>query len=173
MAETKLQEIVTKAVVGRAERRVTWSHTHQAEGVTGVLGVHVTDCTVALKGDGPTVELSVDCDLWCTGPKNTKVMRCTCKNSEAIEMRTWGKVLGDRDWKVTLLGDAEAVDVQVNDGKIALKLQANLAVEMSALTRLWVKSYDLEEEYDDLEEASDVSSDSRSGSSYSGSESDS
>lgn len=76
MSESRLQEIVTRAVVGRAERRMTWSHTVPAEGVTGVYGVHVTESTAAVKDkDGrPVVDVIVDCDLWCGTNKNTKVI---------------------------------------------------------------------------------------------------
>jgi len=74
VSDSRLQEIVTKAVVGRAERRVSWGHSVPAEGVTAVLGVHVTNATVAVKDqDGrPMVDLLVDCDLWCQNGKNTK-----------------------------------------------------------------------------------------------------
>lgn len=75
VSDSRLQEIVTKAVVGRAERRMTWSHTVPAEGVTSVLGVHVTGATVAVKDEGghPMVDVLVDCDFWCAHQKHTKV----------------------------------------------------------------------------------------------------
>ncbi|MDB4897587.1 MAG: conserved domain protein glutamate-rich [Firmicutes bacterium] len=75
MSDSRLQEIVTKAVVGRAERRMYWSHTVPAEGVTGVLGVHVTDSSIAVKEkDGrASVDVIVDLDLWCGNPKHTKM----------------------------------------------------------------------------------------------------
>lgn len=173
MSESRLQEIVTKAVVGRAERRVAWGHTVPAEGVTGVLGVHVTNSIVAVKEeDGrPTVDLIVDCDLWCGGDKNTKVIRCSCRNTEVVEIRTHGKVLGDRDWKA-VAGTARATGVKVEDGKVSLQLEADVAVEMSALTRLWVKSYELEHDvFQDLDGSGDDTSSSFSSTSSSGSES--
>jgi len=175
VSECRLQEIVTKAVVGRAERRVAWGHTVPAEGVTGVLGVHVTNSSIAIKEeDGrPTVDLTVDCDLWCGGNKNTKVIRCSCRNTEAVEVRTHGKVLGDRDWKA-VAGTARATGVSVEDGKVCLQLEADVAVEMSALTRLWVKAYDLERDvFQDLDDTGDDSESSSSSTSSSGSASSS
>jgi hypothetical protein len=55
-----------------------WSHTVPAEGVTGVLGVHVTDSSIAVKEkDGrAAVDVIVDLDLWCGNPKHTK-MNCS------------------------------------------------------------------------------------------------
>ena len=75
MSDSRLQEIVTRAVVGRAERRMSWSHTVPAEGITGVFGVHVTDSTVGVKESNgrPVVDMIVDCDLWCGTQKNTNV----------------------------------------------------------------------------------------------------
>lgn len=166
MSDSRVQEIVTKAVVGRAERRVTWGHTVPAEGVTSVLGVHVTNSTVSVSDeDGtPKVDLLVDCDLWCSGSKQTKVMRCTGRNSEAVQVHTMGKILGDRDMRATLLGPARATGVNVADGKITLRLEADVAVEMSALTRLWVKAYDFDSDVlEDLEGSDWTGSGSGSG----------
>lgn len=77
MSANRLQEIVTKAVVGRAERRMSWSHTVPAEGITGVYGVRVTDSAVGIKDNGgrPVVDMIVDCDLWVGTQKNTNVFR--------------------------------------------------------------------------------------------------
>lgn len=148
MSDSRLQEIVTQAVVGRAERRVTWGHTVPAEGVTGVLGVHVTNSTVALKDEGgsASVELMVDADLWVSTSKGTKVMRVTGRNSEAPSVRTFGRVLGDHDYKVSATGPARVTGVSVTDGQVTLQLEADYSVEMSALSRFWVRAYDLESE---------------------------
>lgn len=156
MSDSRVQEIVTKAVVGRAERRITWGHSVPAEGVTAVLGVHVTNSSVVVRDEdgGPVVDLTVDCDLWCAGAKQSRVIRCTCRNTDAVSMNTIGRVLGDRDVRGALLGPARATGVDIADGKITLRLEAEVAVEMSALTRLWVKAYDLEGDVlDDLEGA--------------------
>lgn len=165
MSDSRVQEIVTKAVVGRAEHRVTWGHTVPAEGVTGVLGVHVTNSTVSVKDeDGrPTVDLIVDCDLWCGSAKQTRVLRCTCRNSESVQLHTVGKILGDRDMRASVLGAARATGVSVADGKVTLQLEADVAVEMSAVTRLWVKAYDFDSDVlDDLDGSGWSGSDSGS-----------
>lgn len=148
MSDSRLQEIVTRAVVGRAERRMTWSHTVPAEGVSGVLGVHVSDSTVAVKeSDGRTVvDVIVDCDLWCGSSKSTKVLRCTCRNTETTKVRTAGTVLGEREVRGRLLGAPRATGVDVAGGKVTIHMEAEYVVEMSALARMWVKAYDLEEE---------------------------
>lgn len=166
MSDSRLQEIVTKAVVGRAERRMSWSHTVPAEGITGVYGVHVTDSTVAVKAteENPVVDVIVDCDLWCGTSKHTKVMRCTCRGTESVLLRTVGQILGDTDLTVRLVGPVRATGVSVSDDQITLSLEADVIVEMSALSRMWVRAYDLEEEL--VDDTEDYSSDSsRSGSS--------
>ena len=172
MSDSRLQEIVTKAVVGRAERRMSWSHTVPAEGITGVYGVHVTDSTVAVKAteERPVVDVIVDCDLWCGTSKHTKVMRCTCRGTESVSMRTHGQILGETDLSVRLAGPVRATGVSVADGQITLSLEADVIVEMSALSRMWVRAYDLEDEsFDDSDDyttdSSSSSSDSRTDSS--------
>jgi hypothetical protein len=178
VSDSRLQEIVTKAVVGRAERRMSWSHTVPAEGITGVYGVHVTDATVAVKeSDGkPLVDVIVDCDLWCGTIKHTKVMRCTCRGTETVGVRTVGQVIGDSDMSVRLSGPVRATGVSVADGQITLSLEADVIVEVSALSRMWVKAYDLEDDvlddlsddYSSTDSSSGSSSGSEASSSYSG-----
>lgn len=173
MSDSRLQEIVTRAVVGRAERRMTWSHTVPAEGITGVFGVHVTDSTVAIKENGsrPVVDVIVDCDLWCASHKLTKVVRCTCRGTEALTVRTVGHVLGDADVSVKMIGPARATGVSVADGHITLALEADVMVEMSALSRMWVKAFDLEDDVlDDLDYPGDDSSSSSSSGTSTGDE---
>lgn len=163
MSESRLQEIVTKAVVGRAERRVAWGHAVPAEGVTGVLGVHVTNSAVAVKEENgrPVVDLLADCDLWVATEKSTKVLRCTCRNTATLDVGIHGRVLGDQDLRAALLGAARAVGVKVSDGKVNLQLEADVSVEIAALTRMWIKAYDLD---DDDQDQVDASSDGGSGS---------
>ncbi len=160
MSDSRLQEIVTKAVVGRAERRMTWSHTVPAERVTGVLGVHVTDCSVAVKEqDGKAaVDVIVDCDLWCGSKKDTKVVRCTCRHTEAVDVRTVGWVLGKSQLNVRLLGPARATDVEVVDGQVVLSMEADVLVEKSAMARLWVRAFNMEPDVlQDLDDPGDES----------------
>jgi hypothetical protein len=157
VADRRLQEIVTRAVVGRAEHRMTWSHTVPAEGITGVFGVHVTDSAVAVsEQDGhPVVELVVHCDLWCGSQRNTKVVRAKCQKDQSVHIRTVGKVMGDAEISVRLVGTPRATDVRVGDGQITLVLEADVVVEMCALTRMWVQAYSLDddvlEDWDDME----------------------
>lgn len=164
MSDSRLQEIVTRAVVGRAERRVAWGHTVPAEGITGVLGVHVTDSQVSVKESGsPTVvEVTVDCDLWCGNPKNTRVLRCTSRHTANMNIRTVGQLLGEAEVRGAMIGTARATGVQIGSGEITLNLEADIAVEMNALSRIWVKAYDLED--DALSDLDDDSSGSSSGS---------
>jgi hypothetical protein len=57
--------------------------------------------------------------------------------------------------------------VKVSDAKITVSFEADLVIEMSALARLWVKAFDLEEnvlgDVDDPNDESELGSDSDSG----------
>lgn len=161
MSDSRLQEIVTRAVVGRAERRMTWSHTVPAEGITDVLGVRVIDWTVSVKEhDGKAVvELVTDCDLWCGNRKQTKVMHCNGRHSESFAVRTTGRVLGESNLRVRLGEAPRATGVKVENGQISVSLEGEATVEMSALARVWVKAYDLDEDVlEDLDDSEEQSS---------------
>jgi hypothetical protein len=147
VSDSRLQEIMTKAVVGRAERRIAWNHTLTADGITGVFGVHITDATIGVKHDDgrPAVDLLVDCDLWCGSGKGTKVIRCTARLHQRVEVPTFGHVLGEPEVSAKMIGLPRATGVSVNDGQISLALEADVVVELSALARMWVKAYSLDD----------------------------
>lgn len=159
MSDSRLQEIVTKAVVGRAERRINWTHAVPAEGVTGVLGVHVTNCAVAVtEADGSEVQVLAEIDLWCAGGNSTKVIRCTARHPEAVVMQTLGPALGEPEFSARLVGSVEATGVSVGEDQITVNLAATVLLEMSAVTRLWVRSYNIEDAtLDDVEDPDDPS----------------
>jgi len=165
VSDSRLQEIFTKAVVGRAEHRMTWSHTVPAEGVTAVLGVHVSDCVVAVReGEAPQVQVLAEIDLWCADSRTTKVIRVSARHPETVTMNPVGPVLGQAEYSARLLGPVEATGVTVGPGGITLDLTARVLVEMSAVTRLWVKSYALSDAALDDVEDPDASLTSDSGS---------
>jgi hypothetical protein len=148
VSEGRLQEIVTKAVVGRAERRVSWTHTVPADGVTGVFGVHVTgyELEVEMVDGRPVVTIAVDADLWVGTGGLTKILRIHGEQTEGVNVRTVGKVLGQREIRARLVGPARATGVDVQNGTVHLNLDAELVVEMSATARLMVRAFDLKEE---------------------------
>lgn len=168
MSEGRLQEIVTKAVVGRAERQVKWTQTVPADGVTGVYGVHVTgsEIDVELADGRPVVTCTVQADLWCATGGATKIIRAHAEHTEGVNIRTAGQILGQREIRARLVGPAKATGVDVQNGAIRLALTADLVMEMSATTRLAVRAYDVEEEAeadswtDDSSSAGDSSGDS-------------
>lgn len=148
MSEGRLQEIVTKAVVGRAERQVKWTQTVPADGVTGVYGVHVTgyEIEVELVDGRPVVNCTVQADLWCGTGGATKIMRVQADHTEGVTVRTVGRVLGQREIRARLVGPAKVTGVEVQNGTIHLGLVAELVVELSGTTRLAVRAFDVEEE---------------------------
>jgi hypothetical protein len=170
VSEGRLQEIVTKAVVGRAERQVKWTQTVPADGVTGVYGVHVTgyEIEVELSEGRPVVNLMVDADLWCGTGNTTKIMRVHAEHTEGVNVRTVGKILGQREIRARLVGPAKATGVEVQNGAINLDLTADLVIELSGTTRLAIRAFDVVEveaaEADSWREESSSGSSSSSGS---------
>lgn len=55
-----------------------------------------------------------------------------------------GQVLGEDELSVRLTGPARTTGVSVSDGVVTLSLEADVAVELSALSRLWVKAFNLD-----------------------------
>jgi hypothetical protein len=156
VSDSRLLEIVARAVVGRAERRVTWSHTVAADGVTGVLGVHITDSAVAIKEkDGKAVvDVLVDCDLWCGSKKQTKVLRSTSRHTETVNIRSTGTLIGECEMNAKLAGLARATGVEIGEDGVTIQMELDVSVEMAGMTRMLVRAYDLGvdlEDVDDLE----------------------
>lgn len=159
MSEGRLQEIVTKAVVGRAERQVKWTHTVPADGVTGVYGVHVTgyEIEVELADGRPVVNCTVQADLWCGTGGATKIMRVQAEHTEGVNVRTVGKILGQREIRARLVGPAKVTGVDVQNGAIHLGLVADLVVELSGTTRLAVRAFDVDDEAGETDSWTDAS----------------
>jgi hypothetical protein len=166
VSEGRLQEIVTKAVVGRAERQVKWTQTVPADGVTGVYGVHVTgyEIEVELADGRPIVTLSVEADLWCGTGGSTKILRVFAEHTEGVNVRTMGKVLGSREIRARLVGPVKATGVDVQNGTIRLGLEAGLVLEMSGTTRLSVRAFEVEDQSGEVESWADESDSSSSSS---------
>ena len=144
VSNSRLQEIITKAVVGRAGRRIAWGHSLAADGITNVLGVHVSDTTVNVKDQSgrPVIELIAQCELWCSDGKGTRVMSTQISCEEEINLQVEGEVLGDSTVRVGLVGEARSTAVSVAEGVVMLSLEADMAVEMTALTRMWIQAYE-------------------------------
>jgi hypothetical protein len=88
-----------------------------------------------------------------------------------VDIRTVGFVLGDADLGAKLIGHAKATGVRVGDGQVTVSMEADVVVEMTALSRMWVKAYDTDDDVlEDLDDPDydDSSSSSSSGSSGSG-----
>ncbi|HLO02713.1 MAG TPA: hypothetical protein VK191_06365 [Symbiobacteriaceae bacterium] len=166
MSEGRLQEIVTKAVVGRAERQVKWTQTVPADGVTGVYGVHVTgyEIEVELVDGRPVVNCAVQADLWCGTGGATKIMRIHAEHTEGVNVRTVGKVLGQREIRARLVTPAKVTGVDVQNGAIQLGLVADVVLELSGTTRLAVRAFDVEDDDGDTDAWTDDSSGAGSGS---------
>lgn len=165
MSEGRLQEIVTKAVVGRAERQVKWTQTVPADGVTGVYGVHVTgyEIEVELVDGRPVVNSIVQADLWCGTGGATKILRVQAEHTEGVNVRTVGKILGQREIRARLVGPARVTGVDVQNGAVDLGLAVDLVVELSGTTRIAVRAFDVDEERE-TDSWSDDASGSGSGS---------
>jgi len=88
-----------------------------------------------------------------------------------MEVKTVGQVVGDLNTNVKLSGPVRATGVTVGEGQITLSLEADVVVEQSALSRMWIKAYDMESDVlFDLDGSGDSSGSSSSDSSSSSGE---
>lgn len=162
MSDSRLQEIVSLAVVGRAERRIAWRHTLAAEDVKNVLGVRVSGSSLKVKDDdGQTAAtVTVSLDLWCANDKETSVIRTKSSCTQSVPVKLVGRVMGGREARGVLLGGARSTGVKVEGGQIVLSLEADVALEITATARMWVRAYDMEDEVlEDLDGTSDSTGD--------------
>lgn len=146
MSDSRLQEILTRAVVGRAEQSLTWCHKAAAGEMTQVLGVRVGKTAVAVKNQEgtPSAELMVECDLWCSDGEHTKVIRTRSRTVHAVPIALKGEVLGEESLQIALVTPPRSTGVRVEEGTIYADFTATVEVELSALTRLWIRVYDVE-----------------------------
>lgn len=161
MSSIRLQEIVTRAVVGRCDRRVVWSRSAPAADADCVLGVHVssTDVTVEPGPEGPEVRLTAVCEVWCGTGDNTRVERLTCTHTEPANVPLVARVVGEVETTGRLVGGVRCVEAEVRDGLIQVTLESRIALEATGRARLWVKAYDLLADAEADEADSSVSSD--------------
>ncbi len=148
MSDIRLQEIVTRAVVGRGDRRVVWSHTSPADGAENVLGVHIGDTGLSVvEEDGAAaVRLTAVIDLWLGFGDETRVRRLTSTHSEPAAVQVVARVVGETETRGELLRSLRCVKADISDGQIVLTLETDVALETTGLARFWIKTYDLEDE---------------------------
>jgi hypothetical protein len=155
VSDSQLQEIICRAVVGRAESTLTWSHTIPSYDARQVLGVRIgrTSATVQFKDGKALARLVMDCDLWCGGESDarTTVMRTRCRCDKEVPMKLKGDVVGDADCHIALVGGPRSTGVRVDNGAIVVDFEATASVEVIALTRLWIKPHELEEFHSDTD----------------------
>ncbi|MFZ5827504.1 MAG: hypothetical protein ACOY94_24645 [Bacillota bacterium] len=144
MSDSRLQEIMIRAVVGRAERTLTWRHKLAASGIKQVLGVKVgkTALSVAMEENRPIAELTVDCDLWCSGEAGTKVLRTRCRCLQEVPVSLQGEVTGEAESELELVSGPRSTGIRVEGESIYIDFEATVHVEVTAQTRLWVRAYD-------------------------------
>jgi hypothetical protein len=145
MNSDRVQEIFARAVAGRTKRRLSWVHTFPGEGVKHVLGVHLGNTSVSVREENGHhyVDVSVDADLWCRDENETTVHQTTAQSSFDASVQTTAQVVGDREIQVTLADSPRSVGVRAADGQVMLSLEVDVAVEVIAPIRLWVRSVDL------------------------------
>lgn len=171
MTHVRLQEIVTRAVVGRTERRVVWSHSLPAEGVDRVLGVHISQGKVEVTGDDrPELRFQATCDLWCQQGDETAIRRITPPHTEPASVKLYAHLVGDLATSAQMVRPPRCTGVEVAGDQLVLTIETVVAVEAAGLARFWVKAYDLSAGMDDAE-SYEESSDSLGSSSSSSSSS--
>lgn len=145
MSDDRIQEIFTRAIAGRAKRRLAWVHTLDAENVKHVLGVHLGTTTVSVREENgqPIVEVSVHCDLWCREEQETTVRQTMATSTFEVDVTTTGQVVGDREIQVSLVDSPCSTGIKVADGQVIISLEVSVTVEVTASVRIWVRTVDL------------------------------
>lgn len=167
MSDNQLQEIITRAVVGRSERTLTWCHKVTAGDMKQVLGVRVSKTSVQVETEEgqPLAELTLDCDLWCSNGEETKIIHTRCRCAQEVPVRLRGEVLGDMENRIILVGNPRSTGVRVEADSIYVDFEATVEVEVLARARLWIKAYEMD--LSSSGEEWDLSAASSSDSSYS------
>lgn len=162
MSSIRLQEIITRAVVGRCDRRVVWTHTAPADGAECVLGVHVSSPQLTVEGGpgGPQVRLVAVCEVWCAAGDETRVERITCTHTEPADVPLVAQVVGETQTAGRLLRGARCLEAEVRDGLFHLTVETHIALEAVGMARLWVKAFDLREDGAEFDSFSSETSDS-------------
>lgn len=165
MSDIRLQEIVTRTVVGRGDRRVVWSYSAPAEGADSVLGVHVSNVCVEVEEDCErAVRLQATCDLWCAIGDETRVHRVVCIHHEPVEVEMTARVIGETVAQATLMRGARCIQADVQEDQLTMTLEATIALEVIGLARLWIKTYDLVDGLAEYDESADSLGESSSSS---------
>lgn len=166
MSDIRLQEIMARAVVGRCDRRVVWSHAAPAKGVESVLGVHVSsaEMTVAQGDQGASVRLSAVCEVWCGCGGETRVERLTCTYNEPANVPLSARVVGATETTGSLVRGTRCIGAEVTDGQLQVTLESHISLEATGTARFWVKAYDLADEAEAEGLSDSLSSDSSSSS---------
>lgn len=146
MSDNRLQEIITRAVVGRTERTVSWCHRMASDDMTQVLGLHISKCDVDCETEeGQTlVQLLLHVDLWCSNGDETKVLRARSRSLQEVPIRLTNEILGDADSHVMLVSGPRSVGVRVEGDLLYIDFEATVQVEVHAVTRLWIASYEMD-----------------------------
>lgn len=167
MSDIRLQEIVTRAVVGRGDRRVVWSYTAPFEEADHVLGVHVGQVQLSVEdGDEEaTLQVSATCDLWCSSGDETRVHRLAITHREPVKVRLNARVVGETETRANLVRGVRCLQAEVKDGQLKMKMEAEAGIEVIGLARFWVKAYDLADDLSSGAESGDFLSGSASSSS--------
>lgn len=167
MSDIRLQEIVTRAVVGRGDRRVVWSYEAPLAGADHVLGVHVgrVELSVEDEGNEPIIRVSAECDLWLSSGDETRVHRLTITQSEPVRVRLYARVVGETDTTASFARGVRCLQADIQDGELRMTLETEVAVEVTGLARFWIKAYDLFDDLSDGAETDDSLSSSDSSSS--------
>lgn len=139
-----LLEIISEAVVGRAEHTLAWTHTMPAEGAVQVLGVRPGRVASSLRREGetPQAELTVEVDIWSLGQDGTRVTRVPCQTVQPIAVAVRGNLLNDPSYDLRVIGSPRTTGVRVEEDQIHVDLAVTVEVEARALTRYWVRAED-------------------------------
>lgn len=157
MSDSRLQELIARAVCGRAESRLSLVDVLPTEAAE-VLGVRVTGARVRAGHEAHEirVEIVVEYDCWCADDDSTWITKGKGVLDGPIHLHRLARPLGETELTCKLLGLPSCKRFRLSDDRITVDLSATVLVEQVGMSRFWVKAFDVDDdETEDVEDDED------------------
>ena len=154
------REIVTKAIIGKCKKTTTANFEIECETLPDtVLGCWVINHNFTGNANQGKASItgSYDINVWYSHDNDTKTAVCTRKFNYSdimnVNLKNDTKIDDTSEILVTCLKQPTVTDVNIKNGKVYLKVEKELGVEVIGNTTVKVA---VEDEFDDYEEIFDT-----------------
>ena len=149
------KEIVTKAVIGKSKKSSTNNFSMTVENNPNtVLGCWVINHKFNgfSNGDNINVNGSFDVNVWYSYDNDTKtaVAKETYNYTDDLVVHLKESISDGKEVIVRSLKQPTVLDVKINNGKVDLTIEKELAVEVVGNTKIKVPTQVIEDDYEDI-----------------------